>query len=65
MRITFLVLSLVVLVIGFYLKFVYDVPDGQEAINSFTSGFLMIVGISSLLINALWKKPRPPLRDQE
>jgi hypothetical protein len=65
MRLVFLVLSLVVLCAGLYLKLVYDVPDGQETINFFTSGFLMIVGVSSLLTNLLWKAPRPSPRDEE
>ncbi len=65
MRLVFLVLSLVVLIAGLYLKFVYDVPDGQESINLFVSGFLMIVGTSSLLVNLLWKTPRTSPRDEE
>jgi hypothetical protein len=65
MRLVFLGLSLVVLCAGLYLMFVHDVPDGQETINFFTSGFLMIVGVSSLLVNLLWKAPRPSPRDEE
>lgn len=65
MRPVFLVLSLVVLIAGLYLKFVYDVPDGQETINFVVSGFLMIVGASGLLVNLLWKTPRPSRRDEE
>jgi hypothetical protein len=65
MRLVFLVLSLVVLCAGLYLKLVYAVPDGQETINFFTSGFLMIVGTSGLLVNLLWKTPRPSPRDEE
>jgi hypothetical protein len=51
----FLFVSLVVIGAGVYLKFIYDVPDNQEEINFFVSWFLMIVGVSSLLINLLWK----------
>jgi hypothetical protein len=51
----FLFLSLVVISVGAYLKFFYDVPDSQEQINFFVSWFLIIVGISSLLINLFWK----------
>jgi hypothetical protein len=46
---------LLVIAAGAYLKFIYDVPDNQEQINFFVSWFLIIVGISSLLINLFWK----------
>ena len=55
MKQVFLFLSLVVISVGAYLKFFYDVPDSQEQINFFVSWFLIIVGISSLLINLFWK----------
>jgi hypothetical protein len=51
----FLFISLIVICIGAYLKFFYDVPDSQETINFFVSWFLIIVGIASLLINLFWK----------
>jgi hypothetical protein len=50
----FLFLSLLVVGVGAYLTFFYDVPDNQEQINFFVSWFLIIVGISSLLINLFW-----------
>jgi hypothetical protein len=50
----FILVSLVVLGCGIYLKFFYDVPDDQETTNFFVSGFLMITGISTLLINLFW-----------
>jgi heme/copper-type cytochrome/quinol oxidase subunit 3 len=65
MRLVFLGLSLVVLCAGLYLKLIHDVPDGQETINSFTSGFFMIVGTSGLLVSLLWKAPRRSPRDEE
>jgi Na+-transporting methylmalonyl-CoA/oxaloacetate decarboxylase gamma subunit len=65
MRHVFLVLSIVVLAMGAYLKLFYDVPDGQETINFFVSGVLLIVGVSSLLVNVFWKTPRTAPRDSE
>jgi len=54
MRQIFLFISLVIIGAGLYLKFIYDVPDSEEVINFFVSGFLIIVGISSLLVNLFW-----------
>jgi vacuolar-type H+-ATPase subunit I/STV1 len=51
-----LFISLALLCIGLYLKFLYDVPDEQETINYFVSWFLIIIGISSIIINQLWNK---------
>lgn len=60
MRQILLFISLVVLCFGLYLKLFYDVPDSQEKINFFVSGFFIIIGISSLLMNLFWdtKKKR-------
>ena len=55
MKQIFLFISLIVFCIGSFLKFFYDVPDSQEAINFFVSWFLIIVGIASLLVNLFWK----------
>ena len=55
MKQIFLFISLIVVGIGAYLKFFYDVPDSQEAINFFVSWFLIIAGIASLLVNLFWK----------
>ena len=60
MKQVFLFVSLFLIGVGFYLKYFYDVPDAQETINFFVSWFLMIVGISSLLINVSWKDSRKP-----
>jgi hypothetical protein len=54
MKQIFLFISIVLIGIGAYLKLFYDVPDSQESINFFTSWFLIIIGISSLLINLVW-----------
>ncbi len=54
MKQIFVFLSLLVVGVGAYLKVFYDVPDNQEQINFFVSWFLIIVGISSLLINLFW-----------
>jgi len=58
MRQIFLFISLVVIGIGLFLKFFYDVPDAQETINFFTSWFFIIIGLSSLLINLVWDSPK-------
>ena len=58
MRALFLFLSLALLGTGLYFKFFYDVPDVQEQINFFTSWFLIIIGVSSLLINLFWSAPK-------
>jgi uncharacterized membrane protein YjjP (DUF1212 family) len=54
MRQIFLFISFIVIGLGLYLKYFYDTPDAQETINFFVSGFFIIVGIGSLLINLLW-----------
>ncbi len=58
MKQIFLFISIAVIGAGLYLKFFYDVPDSQIATNFFVSGFLIIVGISSLLINLFWTTPK-------
>ena len=58
MKQIFIFVSLIVLGCGFYLAFFYDVPDDQETTNFFVSGFLIIIGISSLLINLFWDSPK-------
>jgi hypothetical protein len=58
MRQIFLFVSLAVIGFGLYLKFFYDTPDEQIAINFFVSWFLLIVGTSSLLMNLFWSKKK-------
>lgn len=58
MRQIFLFVSLAVIGFGLYLKFFYDTPDEQITINFFVSGFLLIVGTSSLLVNLFWSKKK-------
>ncbi len=65
MRQIFFFISLAVLGFGLYLKFFYDVPDSQEAINFFVSGFLIIIGLSSMLINLFWGKTKHSKNDHE
>ena len=66
MRQILLIISLAIIGVGLYLKFVYDVPDSEETINFFVSGFLIIVGISSLLVNLFWStKPVKKNHDRE
>ncbi len=54
MKQIFLFISFIVIGLGLYLKYFYDVPDEQITINFFVSGFFIIVGIASLLINIFW-----------
>ena len=58
MKQIFIFVSLIVLGCGLYLGFFYDVPDDQETTNFFVSGFLIIMGLSSLLINLFWDRPK-------
>ena len=58
MKQIFFFISLIVLGFGLYLKLFYDVPDAQIAINFFVSWFLIIISISSMLINLFWSKAR-------
>jgi hypothetical protein len=53
MRQILLFISLAVLCFGLYLRLFNDVPDSQESINFFVSGFFIIIGFSSLLMNLL------------
>lgn len=54
MKPIFLFISLAVIGFGLYLNLFYDVPDSEEKINFFTSWFLVIIGVSSLLVNLFW-----------
>lgn len=65
MRQIFLLLSLAVVGFGLYLKFFYDVPDEQITINFFVSWFLIIVGISSLLLNVVWNSSKKRRNNDE
>ena len=58
MRQILYIISFVLLGLGGYLKFIYDVPDASEKINFFTSWFLIIIGFSSLLMNLFWSSPK-------
>jgi hypothetical protein len=60
MKQIFLFISLAIIGAGLYFKYLYDVPDSQEAVNYFVSWFLIIVGLASLLINLFWKTPKSP-----
>jgi hypothetical protein len=51
-------LALLLLGLGVYLKFFYDVPDNQAAVNLFTSWFLIIIGVAGLLINLFWSSSK-------
>jgi len=55
MKQVILFISLAIVGVGIYLKFFFDVPDNQEVINFLVSWFLIIIGISSILINVFWK----------
>jgi hypothetical protein len=58
MRQIFFFITLAILGFGLYLKFFYDVPDSQEIINFFVSWFLIIISISSTLINLFWSRDK-------
>jgi hypothetical protein len=65
MRLVALFLSLAILLVGAYLKLFYDVPDNQETINFFVSGFLLIVGIGGALMALLWQPPKRRPDDED
>jgi hypothetical protein len=65
MKQIFLFVSMAVVGFGVYLKYLYDVPDSQETINFFVSGFLIIVGVGSLLVNLFWKSSPSKKKSQE
>jgi hypothetical protein len=52
-------LSLVLIFGGLYFKFLYDVPDGEEAINAWVSWLLVVFGIVGITVSALWKTKNP------
>ncbi len=58
MKPVFALLSLGVMAAGAYLLLWYDIPDAQAATNQFAGGALLIIGCSSLLLNAFWYKRR-------
>jgi len=58
MKQIFLFVSLAIIGFGLYLKFFYDTPDEQIVINFFVGWFLIIVGISSLLMNLFWSSKK-------
>jgi len=51
MRQALMLISILILSTGLYLKYFYDVPDEQIAINFFTSWFLIIIGTAGVLMN--------------
>ncbi len=52
-------LSLILIFGGAYFKFLYDVPDGGEAINAWVSWLLVVFGIVGIMVSALWKTRNP------
>ena len=44
---------------GFYFKFLYDVPDGEEGTNAWVSWLLVVFGIVGIMASALWKTKNP------
>ena len=55
------ILSVVLIVGGVYFKFLYDVPDGEEITNMWTSWLMIVLGIIGIMISVLHKKRRNPL----
>ncbi|MFL6484815.1 MAG: hypothetical protein ACJ70Z_08900 [Nitrososphaera sp.] len=52
-------LSLILIFGGLYFKFLYDVPDGEEATNAWVSWLLVVFGIVGIMASALWKAKNP------
>jgi NADH:ubiquinone oxidoreductase subunit H len=55
------ILSVVLIIGGLYFKFLYDVPDGEEITNMWTSWLMVVLGIIGIMISVLHKKRRNPL----
>ena len=55
------ILSVILIFGGFYFRFLYDVPDGEEITNMWTSWALIVLGIIGVMISVLLKKRRNPL----
>ncbi len=53
------ILSAILIFGGLYLKFLYDVPDGEAITNMWVSWFLIIFGIIGIIVCALWQKRNP------
>lgn len=61
-----IVLFLTILIFGgLYFKFLYDVPDGQEATNNWVSWLLVVSGIIGLMVTGLWKSRNPLEENQQ
>jgi hypothetical protein len=54
------VLSVLLVIGGLYLMFLYEVPDGQEVTNMWASYFLIILGAAGSVVALLWKEKRNP-----
>jgi hypothetical protein len=52
-------LSLILIFGGMYFKFLYDVPDGEEATNAWVSWLLVVFGIVGIMVSVLWKTRDP------
>ena len=61
MQIKYLILVFLTILIfgGLYFKFLYDVPDGEEATNNWVSWLLVVSGTIGLMIAGLWKSRNP------
>lgn len=53
------ILALALIFGGMYFKFLYDVPDGQEATNALVSWLLVFLGIIGIMASALLKAKNP------
>jgi len=58
-------ISILLLVGGLYLMFLYEVPDGQEVTNSWASSFLIILGAVGCVLALVWKGKKNPLAAQD
>ncbi len=61
MQIKYLIVVFLTILIfgGLYFKFLYDVPDGQEATNNWVSWLLVVSGTIGLMVTGLWKSRNP------
>lgn len=57
--------SALILLVGLYLKFLYDVPDSEELTNMWVSWFLIVLGFIGFVVSVIWKPRRNPLEASE
>jgi hypothetical protein len=58
-------LSTLIIIVGIYFKFLYDVPDGQEVTNGHVSFILVVIGIIGIMLSSILKKKTPMKFDSD